>query len=97
MIQILPPTKRTRIAKVNINASMFQRAADEVSRCRRQCKCTSICTTPALRMPGSIAEEDQVPLITMANGMTVRMRERTKPVRYDLKLHLRAPVLSIVA
>ena len=37
---------------------------------------------PALNMPARVAEEDKVPLITNANGIAVRMRERTKPVRY---------------
>jgi hypothetical protein len=52
---------------------------------------------PALKMPAIAAEADQAPLITKANGMAVRMRERTNPVRYDLRLPLLAPVLSISA
>jgi hypothetical protein len=40
---------------------------------------------------------DKAPFITRANGMAVRMRERTKAVRYDLRLPRLAPVLSIDA
>ena len=48
-------------------------------------------------MPARAAAADKAPRITKANGMAVRMRARTKPVRYDLRLPRLTPVLSIGA
>ncbi|EJK92222.1 hypothetical protein UUU_08280 [Klebsiella pneumoniae subsp. pneumoniae DSM 30104 = JCM 1662 = NBRC 14940] len=75
-----PTTTIAMMITVKINAVRFQPSSDLLFICRKYTRCTTICTTAVTRMVPRITACEAEPLITMANGMTVRMMDRINPV-----------------
>lgn len=46
-----------------------------------------------MKIPANITDREPVPLMTKANGIAVKIKERPKPVRYEVTVPLLAPVV----
>ena len=75
-----PTTRIAMISTVKTNAVMFQPSSDLVFMCRKHTRCTRTCTTAIARIVPRITAGEAAPVITIQNGITVRMIDRIKPV-----------------
>lgn len=73
------------ISTVKMKAVMFQPSSDLVFMCRKHTRCTKICTTAIAVIDPRITAGEAAPVITIQNGITVRMTDRIKPVMYVLR------------
>jgi hypothetical protein len=70
-----------------------QPSSDLLFMCRKYTRCTTICTTAVTRMVPRIAACDAEPLITIANGITVRMIDRMKSCHVALHAAVRSAAM----
>ncbi|KAG1206215.1 hypothetical protein G6F35_011278 [Rhizopus arrhizus] len=66
---------------VKAAALTFQRLSEERSRCRKNTRWTSICSTAVIAMTTPLTVREKSPDITIQNGMTVSTTASTKPIR----------------